>query len=165
MKIARYVGLKEAKTDNVSGSGHTWFGPGDDKLVTDEQAEKLARHPDVWLILEPEPPKPAEAAPGTFVIAPPGAEPTGEGGEGQAEGNLLDLGGMSDEELRAFADEHSLRVHKQIKGDKLRAAVVAAWAAKMATLAAEQAAAKKAAEATTAQPVADAAPAAPTPEA
>lgn len=124
MKIARYVGLKEAKTDNVSGSGHTWFGPGDDKLVTDEQAEKLARHPDVWLILEPEPPEPAEAAPGTFTI------PQGEGQE-------LDLGGLSNEQLRAFEAAHGLQVHKQIKGDKLRAALTAAYAAKLATAAAQ----------------------------
>lgn len=45
-----YIGPKITAFDNVSGSGLIWYGAGDVKAVTVEQAKKLVKHPTVWML-------------------------------------------------------------------------------------------------------------------
>lgn len=60
MPIIQYIGHKEAKPDNVAGTGLVWEGNGDCHLVSDKVAAKLLKHPDVWAEVE----EPKTAAPG-----------------------------------------------------------------------------------------------------
>lgn len=46
-----YVGRKPFAVDNVSGSGKCWNGPGDVQVVTEDQAEALAKYPDQWVVV------------------------------------------------------------------------------------------------------------------
>lgn len=156
MKFARYVGLKASKTDNISDSGHVWNGHGDVRRVTTEQAAKLRPHRDVWEILDSEPeaapapaPAPASAAPDPALQqganqAPADQAKTNGSGEPkkpadgaqyllpQGEGQLLDLSGLNNDQLRAFADSQALAVDRRKTGDNLRAAIVEAYATKAA---------------------------------
>jgi len=49
----QYVGIKPVKVDNVANTGLTWT-PQQVHPVTALEAQKLARHPDVWQIVAPE---------------------------------------------------------------------------------------------------------------
>lgn len=45
-----YVGTKPRKQDNVTGSdAHVWNGLGDIQKVTPMDAEKLSKHPSIWV--------------------------------------------------------------------------------------------------------------------
>lgn len=46
--LVEYVGSKDRKEDNVSGSGTVWNGPGDVQPVTLIQWGLLSKHPGVW---------------------------------------------------------------------------------------------------------------------
>lgn len=48
-----YIGTKDRKEDNVSGSGLVWNGSGDIQAVTREQWAKLQRHPEIWRAIAP----------------------------------------------------------------------------------------------------------------
>lgn len=48
----RYLGNKARKEDNVAGSGVVWIGNGDVQEVPAEAWPKLAKHPDVWELVE-----------------------------------------------------------------------------------------------------------------
>lgn len=47
----QYVGAKPSKADNIAGTGLTW-GPGQAHDVPIEAWEKLAKHPDVWALVD-----------------------------------------------------------------------------------------------------------------
>lgn len=48
----RYVGLKDKETDRKAGTGLTWVGKGAVHDVPAEAWPKLAKHPDVWELVE-----------------------------------------------------------------------------------------------------------------
>lgn len=48
----RYVGLKDKETDRKAGTGLTWVGKGAVHDVPVEAWPKLAKHPDVWELVE-----------------------------------------------------------------------------------------------------------------
>ena len=137
MKFARYVGLKAVKHDTVSDSGHVWNGAGDVRPVTDAQAAKLAVHLDIWEILDADPNAEQSAEQATGTDEDTGwAEEKADGAQyfiPQGEGQALDLSGLEPEQLHAFIEAHALNVDKRKKGDKLRAAIVAAYATKAAS--------------------------------
>lgn len=47
MKLIQYVGSRESKSDNVSGTGLVWTR-GQIHPVNDDQAKKLLNYPSVW---------------------------------------------------------------------------------------------------------------------
>jgi len=47
----QYVGKKREKVDNVAGTGLAWT-PGQIHYVPPLMAQKLARHPDVWKVVD-----------------------------------------------------------------------------------------------------------------
>lgn len=47
----KFVGKTPQRRDNLCGTGTIWKKPGDIQLVNREQAEVLARYPDVWQIV------------------------------------------------------------------------------------------------------------------
>jgi len=155
MKFAKYVGLKATKTDNITDSGHVWNGHGDVRRVTPEQAAKLRAHPDVWEILDSEPeaapaPAPAPAAPDPALQQGANQAPADQAKANgsdepkkpadaaqylipQGEGQALNLGGLNNDQLHAFAESQGLKTDKRKTGDNLRAAIVEAYATKAAS--------------------------------
>lgn len=47
----KFVGKTPHRRDNLRGTGTLWTRPGDIQMVNREDAEVLARHPDVWKIV------------------------------------------------------------------------------------------------------------------
>lgn len=46
----RYIGGKARKTDNLYGTGVTWYGPGDVQEVPISKARKFLAHANVWAL-------------------------------------------------------------------------------------------------------------------
>jgi hypothetical protein len=51
MKLV-YVGKRPFKTDNVCGTGTTWFGYGDVQSVERKYVPIFLKHPDIWATVE-----------------------------------------------------------------------------------------------------------------
>lgn len=47
MKLIQYIGSRESKSDNVSGTGLVWTR-GQIHSVSDDQAKKFLNYPSVW---------------------------------------------------------------------------------------------------------------------
>lgn len=80
----KYIGTKDRKEDNITGSGLAWRGHGDVLPVTPAQWAQLSKHPDIWVRAEDEPPAPS--------AKPAGGSPikltnSGEGGTGAPGGD------------------------------------------------------------------------------
>lgn len=129
MPRVMYVGLKEAKIDNVADTGLVWCGHGDIHSVSDEVWAKLSKHPDVWeLAPDPAVEEATITGPGlSFVndagnygvvvaeaVAPEPAQPT----------HLLET--MSDDDLKDVVRARQLKVDLRKRGPALRAAVLEA---------------------------------------
>lgn len=54
MLKVRYVGLKDKEVDCVAGTGVTWIGHGDVQSVPAKAWAIMAKHPDVWDLVEGE---------------------------------------------------------------------------------------------------------------
>ena len=107
----KYVGLKPIKVDNnVAHTGITWFGAGDVQQVPLSAWPKMAKHPDIWELVD----APLEAAlppPNPFVLK-------------HEDGTELDLSKLEESDLKDFIDKHTLKVDKRKKGDQLREGIV-----------------------------------------
>ena len=131
MARIRYIGKKDQKPDNVTGTGVVWLGKGDVQTVPDEAVSKLVRHADVWELADEHP---ADAAPqGGLADAASGSKGEGEG-EGDAPPleplTAEGLAQLDDAQLKGLADVHELDVDRRQKGDKLRVALLDAQAKK-----------------------------------
>lgn len=75
----RYVGKKEAKNDNVAGTGTVWRGTDDIQEVPLAAWAKMSMHPDIWERVAEQAPAAKTAAPATPALAsapPPAPTPT-----------------------------------------------------------------------------------------
>lgn len=110
-----YVGLKAQRADTVAGTGLTWVGKGDRHPVPVEAWEKLAKHPDVWALVDEEP---ASASPSLA-----DAQPAGEASDGAEP----DIEAMDVDALKAYAAAKQIRLDGRLKSaSAIRAAITAA---------------------------------------
>ena len=132
----RYVGKKDSETDHLYGTGIVWIGAGDVQEVPADAWLKMAKHTDVWELVESE----AAQAP---------ADGKGKGGLSDADtkkdGDVSDpaladenakiamtlenLDALTDAEVREFAKSLQVTLPPNLKGDNLRARVREALAA------------------------------------
>ena len=94
----RYVGLKDKEQDTVARTDIWWVGIGDIKEVPASAWPILAKHPDVWELVED--PQPVESA---------------------AEAEADEFAGMTTEQMQDIAQERGLKIHKNLRGENLRA--------------------------------------------
>lgn len=107
--IVEYVGLKAQRADTVAGTGLTWVGKGDRHPVPVEAWAKLAKHPDVWALVDEEP---ADTGPSLADAQP------------AAEGTEPDIEAMDVDALKAYAAAKQIRLDGRLKSaSAIRAAI------------------------------------------
>ncbi len=131
-----YVGSKPREIDNKKAkTGIVWTGHGDIQDVPDWAWPILAKHPDVWVDVPPEPGKAPTDRPGLSDIAPPAKVPQEvDDADLKAmtqsvvppESSAPDLYTMNTAALREYAASKGYGVDLTLKGQALRAAVQAA---------------------------------------
>lgn len=130
MASIKYIGTKPVKHDNVAGTSTIWTGPGDVKEVSDAAVPLLLKHPTVWELA---------VAPGGAAVADEDEAPRtlvyervteGEGSvfriRDPESSEVLDLGLMTEAEIKSFARVNGIKADLRKRNDELRAVVMAA---------------------------------------
>lgn len=117
MKMVEYIGDKpHGRLDTVNAGATTfWRGKGDVQEVTDEHAEALLKHPNVWRLASMSMLPPAAAKPAAEQPSEQPAEPTLAA--------AVPLEAMDDNEVREFARARGINVDLRKRGAKLRESV------------------------------------------
>mgnify|MGYP000955585252 CR=1 FL=1 len=102
--LVEYLGTKDRKEDNVSGSNVVWQGPGDIQPVTSAQWGSLSKHPEVWR-------KVAKATPNAKKDGQDGNELKADASKAKEAVQALSLGG-------AAADGESSMTVEQVHAAK-----------------------------------------------
>ena len=126
----KYIGSKPVKHDNVAGTSTIWTGHGDVKEVPDAAVPLLLKHPTVWELA---------VAPGGAAVPDEDDAPRtlvydrvteGEGSvfriRDPESGEVLDLGLMTEAEVKSFARVNGIKADLRKRNDELRTVVMAA---------------------------------------
>jgi len=125
----KYIGPKPVKHDNVAGTSTIWSGPGDVQEVPDAAVPLLLKHPTVWeLAAAPGGGAVEEEDDATRVLV---YERVTEG-EGSVfrirdpeSGEVIDLGLMTEAEIKSFARVNGIKADLRKRNDELRTVVMA----------------------------------------
>lgn len=125
----QYIGAKDRKEDNLTGSGVVWHGHGDVQPVTAAQWGLLSKHSEVWRLAKDEAESNADGATETSSVANAAKAPEAVQALGLAGPSSRVTGGLTADQVHAAKFEYPAE-SKPAEGPKGKATVAAKTAGK-----------------------------------